>query len=318
VDGARGPTSRHRPMAREFTVVSLASLRSRPHASLICLLLLRCSLQTDLLTRTRLLCSALRPPHSSLPHSLMSQRRSANRFDSALPTEDDTTPGAMHELESDGEDDEGGQKEGEAEEEEEEVHIEEDDIDDPRSPAAPMNPPPAPQSALQTLPSYQSLMSSLSASKMTPDDDRAGVGSNRSSTSSLSLSPDSDLTSRYPGDSDENHGFLEDDADVGSDDSEDDADAKLTGGAGRVYSFEEMFSRAQRLETKGFLRKAASYYLYCLEHYRYSHQHQDLIAMCLRRLGDICYKNKKCQCDEHRSLLATHECGECIACAGSS
>lgn len=197
---------------------------------------------------------------------------------------DDTVPGAMHELVSDGEEDEADSTGAD------EFEIEPDDLDDSNAPAKRLEPGPAPQSGLQTLPSYQTLMSSLATKGGTTATDSAAAAA---------------------GDEDENHGFIEDDASTGGaeDDDEDDTVDDSTIGAppsgSRVHSFESMFERAKKLETRGFLRKAAHYYLYCLEHYRFSHQHQELIALCLRRLGDICYKNKKCTCEHGKRSTHT-------------
>jgi tetratricopeptide (TPR) repeat protein len=236
----------------------------------------------------------------------------SRRYDSALGEDaHERTPGAassssfsssaagLHELESDGEDEAappGG----------DEVDIHEEDVDDSiqSSSAGAALPSTSQVPALQTLPSYQALMSSLGSSRDSSSSSSARQLSPASSTASLSLSPGAPDV-----DSDENHGFLEDDASVssqhahGSEDEDDQGDAKygvsrvgkgvLQQQQQKIYSFEEMFDRARRLQTKGYFRKSAHYYLYCLEHYRYSHQHQDLIALCLRNLGDICYKNKK-------------------------
>ena len=222
-------------------------------------------------------------------------RRPPAKHDRALSDDDDDdAPGAavtsrMHELQSDS-DDEG--REGE-------IDIDEDDVD--RDPPAVAN---ASASSLQELPSYKALMSSLGA-KHASTSPGSAVGSSSLSpgaaapAASSSSSSAAASASKFAPDADENHGYLADDpaaAADASDDSDGDADdlsPKSVGPGGVRHSFESMYARAERLEKKGFLRKAASYYLYCLEHYRYSHQHQDLIASCLRRLGDICYRNKK-------------------------
>jgi hypothetical protein len=101
----------------------------------------------------------------------------------------------------------------------------------------------------------------------------------------------------YTHDADENLGYLRDDRpghqDGDAEDSDDSDDGESPIEHGRQYTFEEMMARARRLESKGFLRKASHFYLYCLEHYRYSSANQQLLAEALRRLGDICYRNKK-------------------------
>ena len=254
----------------------------------------------------------------------------SRRHDRALGEHDEgEAPGAaiMHELQEDGEedDDEGRTQEGE-------VDIDEDDIDHgmeihtreriaanaPAAATAAATSSAAPTS-LQTLPSYKALMSSLSGQPVRAADSDERKGDLRDSAPS-SLSPgaaaaavSSSSAASYTHDADENRGYLRDDpdgadGDGGEDGDGEDAEAVDDGEAAfepaRRYTFEEMFARATRLERKGFLRKAAHYYLYCLEQFRYSHQHQDLIATCLRRLGDICYKNKKCENTAHATPRA--------------
>lgn len=226
------------------------------------------------------------------------------------------SPGAvMHELQSDGEDDDtGAEREWEGEGE---VEIDEDDLAEADEAAVAAVPVSASAtaaaaaaasvvasssaaSALHALPSYKKLMASLGPrGRATTDSDEARAAA---AAASLSLSPGSVGAANasaagvqpYTHDADENRGFLQDD----------EPSSSVSGGGGlaesepavddAVLSFEEMMSRAQKLESRGFLRKAAHYYLFCLEKFRYSHQHQTLVATCLARLGDICYKNKKC------------------------
>lgn len=213
-------------------------------------------------------------------------RRSIAKHDSALSDDDDDAPGAavtsrMHELQSDS-DDEG--REGE-------IEIDEDDVDrDPPTAAASSSN----ASSLQELPSYKALMSSLGGKAASP----GSAGSSSLSPGAAAVPAASSSASSAAADADENHGYLADDPAAAAGDSDGDEDAddlspKAVGPGGVRHTFESMYARAERLEKKGFLRKAASYYLYCLEQYRYSHQHQDLIASCLRRLGDICYRNRK-------------------------
>ena len=174
-------------------------------------------------------------------------------------------------------------------------------------------------SALHALPSYKKLMASLGPrGRATTDSDEARAAA---AAASLSLSPGSVGAANasvagvqpYTHDADENLGFLQDDepassvsgAGAGLAESESAVDDS-------VLTFEEMMSRAQKLESRGFLRKAAHYYLFCLEKFRYSHQHQTLVATCLARLGDICYKNKKCECAPPRrrhSFLSCQRAG---------
>ena len=198
--------------------------------------------------------------------------------------EDDTVPGAMmHELESsDGESDDDG------------IAIEADDIDHTIQPEE-ITRTHDTQPQLHTLPSYQALMASLGTS--------AAVPSSSSSSSSVATSSHPSTTSSSSSQS-TSLDFLQDEvgADV-SDDSDDDLDTTSKSGQWKskltqTLSFEDMFAKAKRLETKGKIRKAAHYYLFCLEQYRFQPKYQDLIALCLRRLGDICYKSKKCQLEK--------------------
>lgn len=235
--------------------------------------------------------------------------------DRALSDTDELAPGVIrtNEVDADDDDDDDSTLHGEGE-----IDIEEDDIDDTHVPSVTGDVRPPAQAGLQTLPSYQALMSSLGS----------GVAAGAA------------VGARVDDDPDENHGYLEDDSstvDGSVSDSDDDLDLTSPVGAGGVpaHSFEEMFSKAKKLETKGKTRKAgqnerqksndkrgerqqseafgvidcllflimvfrlflvlfpAHYYLYCLEQYRYSNKHQDLIALCLRRMGDICYKSRK-------------------------
>ncbi len=265
----------------------------------------------------------------------------SRRYDSALGEED---PGAaapssssstagpqrlMHELESDGEDDDARAMDAhrarfaaaagddEYEEGEEDISIDDDDVDHELSAnmqAASLRSPPAvassvpASSVLQNLPSYRALMASVSQRN----------GSKGDASPSLSLSPGSAASDaalaassqqQQQRDSDENMGFLEDElpsvsaaedgsssasalnsvsADVDAD-ADDAADPPLTA------SFESILSRAMTLEKAGRVRRASHLYLLCLERHRYNNAHQQLIATCLARLGDICYRNKKCQ-----------------------
>ena len=162
----------------------------------------------------------------------------------------------------------------------------------------------ATSSNLSALPSYQALMSSL---QPTSSSQRSG-GPDGAVSPSLSLSPgsaaaDAAAAGLSARESDENPSFLEDDAAVtaaaaaaGELESDDDKhDPPLSA------SFESILTRAMRLERIGRTRRASHLYMLCLERHRYEHAHQHMIATCLKRMGDICYKNKKCQAHNTRA-----------------
>jgi len=236
------------------------------------------------------------------------------RVSASLPAEPQ-----LHELESDGEDEQGagdGSPElepglgGEEEDEEEEVDIDDDDVDHELSArmaaAMPASPSPAERraaaaaaaatarriagagskAALNDLPAYRSFMQTLQPSGVRPP---AASASGRLSLSPSALSSDPS----HERDEDEQLGFLQDEkpraADAPADDDE--TDPPLTA------SFESILNDAVHLETLGRTRRAAHLYLLCLERHRYAHSgggaHQHLVASVLKRLGDMCYRQKK-------------------------